>query len=147
LRKIDNVQQATPWCAHGKGIEKGIMLAKDAQRRMTFATGKPAQIVKGRECGRCSLCCKVVRIDEIGKPPGQWCKDCAPGRGCCKIYENRPEPCRHFLCMWLFTEDLGPDWFPATAKLVVSVEQSGKRIAVLLILRYRRAGANSPIIQ
>ncbi len=97
---------------------------------MTFASGLPARIIDGRECGRCSLCCKAVRVNEINKPPGQWCKHCAPGRGGCIIYATRPTPCRHFLCMWLVTEELGEDWFPASAKLVVSMEAGGKRISV-----------------
>ncbi|MES5484630.1 hypothetical protein QMZ05_17890 [Bradyrhizobium sp. INPA03-11B] len=97
---------------------------------MTFASGEAAQIAAGRACGKCSLCCKVVRVDKLAKPPGVWCKDCAPGKGGCKIYESRPEECQHFLYMWLYTEELGAEWYPATAKFVVAAEQQGNRIAV-----------------
>ncbi|MHC2241328.1 hypothetical protein [Bradyrhizobium elkanii] len=97
---------------------------------MTFASGEPARVVQGRTCGKCSLCCKVVRVDEIAKPAGMWCKDCAPGKGGCKIYDQRPSPCVHFLCQWLITKELGDEWFPAKAKLAVSLEGEGNRIAV-----------------
>jgi hypothetical protein len=86
-------------------------------------TGDVAQIVEGRSCGKCSLCCKVMQVKEIAKQPGSWCKDCAPGKGGCKIYQNRPAGCRDFLCGWLLTKELGPAWFPAAAKLVVQAEE------------------------
>lgn len=99
---------------------------------MSFASDRPVEIIEGRECGKCSLCCKLVGVDELAKPPGKWCKDCAPGKEGCKIYETRPKSCRDFLCLWRvrFFEELGPEWYPTTAKLVVSMEASGKRIAV-----------------
>ena len=97
---------------------------------MSFASGKTAEIVAGRECGKCSLCCKVIEIDEINKPPGAWCWDCAPGKGGCKIYETRPNSCRHFVCRWLLEPGLGDEWFPANAKLVVSLQYEGSRIAI-----------------
>jgi hypothetical protein len=86
---------------------------------MTLAGGEPASIIKGRACGECSLCCKVMRVDEIAKHPGTWCKDCAPGKGGCKIYATRPTACRDFLCSWLIQAELGPEWFPASAKLTL----------------------------
>ena len=82
---------------------------------MAPASEEPTEIVKGRECGKCSLCCKVMRVEEIAKLPGVWCKECAPGKGC-KIYATRPGPCRDFHCSWLIQAELGPEWFPATAK-------------------------------
>jgi hypothetical protein len=81
-----------------------------------------AEIVEGRNCGKCSLCCKVMGIAEIAKGPGVWCKHCAPGKGGCKIYEKRPASCRDFLCGWLVTKELGSEWYPTTAKLVISSE-------------------------
>jgi hypothetical protein len=65
-----------------------------------------------------------MRVEEIAKQPGVWCKDCAPGKGGCKIYESRPAACRDFLCCWLVLEELGPEWFPASAKLVLQSEQT-----------------------
>jgi hypothetical protein len=113
---------------------------------MTFASGKPAQVIDGRECGKCSMCCKVVSVDEIGKPPGVWCKECAPGKGGCKIYESRPEPCRHFLCAWLFTEDLGPEWYPANSKMY-RVKRAVDVSRFSSTPHIRRVGKKSPTIR
>ncbi|MEJ1159300.1 hypothetical protein [Prosthecomicrobium sp. N25] len=53
-----------------------------------------------RECGTCTLCCKVLGIRELEKPRGSWCPSCAKGRGC-TVYEARPTSCRDFECFWL----------------------------------------------
>jgi hypothetical protein len=87
-------------------------------------------ILAGRGCGACSLCCKLLRIDEFQKPEGQWCIHCAPGKGGCKIYNNRPNECREFYCAWLTVAELGPEWFPFRSKIVVYFEGDGNRIAL-----------------
>lgn len=73
-----------------------------------------------KQCGTCSLCCKVYRIDEIAKPAGQWCGHCKPGRGC-GIWGQHPAQCRAFACMWLSEAWLGPEWYPQTAKMVLTM--------------------------
>ena len=85
-------------------------------------------IVPGRSCGTCGLCCKVLRIDEVETPAGQWCKHCAPGKGC-KIHPTRPATCRNFYCMWLSQAGLGPEWKPEKSKIVLCLELNGQRIA------------------
>ena len=36
-----------------------------------------------RQCGDCSLCCKVLGIPELNKPKDAWCPQlCAAGTGC-----------------------------------------------------------------
>jgi hypothetical protein len=58
-----------------------------------------------RPCGDCRLCCKLVGIDELQKPPGRWCEHCNPKDGPgCRIYENRPRECATFKCA--YTEGL-----------------------------------------
>ncbi len=54
-----------------------------------------------RACGNCSLCCKLLAIPELEKPHGSWCQHCKPGAGRCTIYEQRPERCSTFRCLWL----------------------------------------------
>ncbi len=57
-------------------------------------------------CGICVLCCKLmgvkgeVRGVPINKPRAGWCQHCQIGVGC-KVYDDRPEPCRTFRCLWL----------------------------------------------
>lgn len=53
-----------------------------------------------RECGGCTMCCKVMHVPELEKPAGIWCPHCAVGEGC-GIYDERPKPCRDFECLWL----------------------------------------------
>lgn len=88
------------------------------------------EILPGRSCGTCSLCCKLLRIDELNKPEGQWCSHCAPGRAGCLIYERRPKECQGFYCAWLTAADVGPEWSPLTSKMVLYSEGDGNRIAV-----------------
>jgi Fe-S-cluster containining protein len=70
-----------------------------------------------RQCGDCSMCCKVPPIEELSKPAHQWCQHVKPGSGCA-IYEARPAVCRGFVCGWLVL-DMGPHWKPTKCKMVV----------------------------
>ena len=67
-------------------------------------------LTKGRTCGSCTACCKVLGVEELGKLEGQQCPHvCAGG---CSIYKKRPESCREFECLWLqglFEERDRPD--------------------------------------
>jgi hypothetical protein len=80
--------------------------------------------VLGRECGDCTLCCKVMAIEELAKPAGSWCRHCRPGRGCL-IYPDRPVECRTFSCLWLINEHLDPRWKPSRSKLVLTTSEDG----------------------
>lgn len=53
-----------------------------------------------RVCGGCTACCKTHEVTEIQKPIGQWCPDCAIGKKC-RVYANRPDSCKDFVCQWL----------------------------------------------
>lgn len=64
-----------------------------------------------RQCGDCTLCCKLMGIEELKKPANKWCELVQIGKGC-GDYENRPKSCRDFQCMWLqgqLPEDLKPN--------------------------------------
>ena len=82
-----------------------------------------------RQCGGCTLCCKVLAIRELGKPSGAWCPHCTPGTGC-KIYDTRPEECRTFSCGWLLDTELPEDWRPDRSKLVFYPAEGTRNIAV-----------------
>jgi hypothetical protein len=77
---------------------------------------------KERQCGGCTLCCKLLGVAELSKPPGKWCKHCEVGKGC-RIYgdPDRPEVCRGWYCGWRLLPFLGDDWYPAKSKIVVDV--------------------------
>ena len=61
----------------------------------------------GRQCGECSMCCKLLDIDEpdIKKLQNVWCQHCIPGKGC-GIYDNRPATCANFACQWLIDKSM-----------------------------------------
>ena len=74
--------------------------------------------VKGRTCGKCSMCCHLLDIPELSKPANRWCEYCKPGHGGCGVYETRPEVCEKFKCLWLegwLTQDY---WQPQKARMV-----------------------------
>jgi hypothetical protein len=86
--------------------------------------------VSGRTCGPCSLCCKLLRIEELDKPAGRWCPHCTAGRDGCKIYFTRPGSCRSFHCTWLINAELGAEWRPTTSKMVLYYNHAERRLAV-----------------
>lgn len=87
------------------------------------------QSLPGRACGTCTLCCKVMGVEELDKPRGTWCQHCVPGSGC-KVYAERPPSCRAFHCGYLTWKMLGEHWLPARSKMVVVLDSDGDRIAI-----------------
>lgn len=53
-----------------------------------------------RECGPCSLCCSVLRVDELKKLGGVRCPHQLDAGGC-GIHPSRPKICRAYRCLWL----------------------------------------------
>ncbi|MFO1185048.1 MAG: hypothetical protein U1E56_09700 [Bauldia sp.] len=84
-----------------------------------------------RDCGTCSLCCKLVGIEALDKPVGQWCPHAKPGRGCA-IYDRRPLECRDFSCLWLENDRLGEEWRPSRSKIVLYRIDDGRRLVAHL---------------
>ena len=80
-----------------------------------------------RTCGGCTLCCKVMAVEELAKPVSSWCPHCKPGRGCL-IYADRPAECRAFSCLWLVNERLDARWKPSRSKLVLTTSEDGIEI-------------------
>lgn len=81
-----------------------------------------------RSCGTCTLCCKVMRVATLHKPPGQWCQHCAASKGC-TIYETRPGECAAFSCVWLSTPSLGEEWLPAKSKIVLVYNERNNNLS------------------
>jgi hypothetical protein len=89
----------------------------------------PTPASTSRHCGSCTLCCKVLSVEQLSKPNGQWCAHCAQARGCA-IYPTRPDECRRFSCGYLLWPALGEHWRPARSKLVVALKPEGMEIIV-----------------
>ena len=86
-------------------------------------------LVPGRSCGTCSLCCKVYTIKELSKPAGRWCVHRVRGSGC-GIHPDRPRSCRDFFCSWLVDPNLGPEWKPEVCRFVLSADATHRAIMV-----------------
>lgn len=76
-----------------------------------------------RTCGACSLCCVVLRVDELEKLGGVPCRELrAPEQGGgCGIHATRPGICRAYRCLWLqggLEDDDRPDRLGAVLDLV-----------------------------
>ena len=80
-----------------------------------------------KTCGECTLCCKVMAIEELAKAAGSWCPHCKPGIGC-RIYADRPTECQTFNCLWLIDDRLDHRWKPIKSKLVLTTSQDGIEI-------------------
>lgn len=86
-------------------------------------------LVEGRSCDGCTMCCKLLSIDVLNKPRAVWCPHCDKKRGC-KIYDSRPEPCRAFYCGWRRIGDLDARWKPSQSKILINYETAHNRIAL-----------------
>ena len=76
-------------------------------------------LLPNRECGTCTVCCKVPTIDDpaLRKLPGVLCKNCTPEHRC-GIYETRPSDCRDFYCVWRMIP-LGDEWRPDRSEILI----------------------------
>ena len=75
----------------------------------------------GRQCGQCSLCCKVLRVIELEKPENVWCDHCLPGHGGCSIHPTRPQICRGYYCGWMLSKTVTDEWYPLKSHMVLSI--------------------------
>ena len=83
-----------------------------------------SRVAPGRACGTCTLCCKVIAVEDFEKAPGVWCRHCVRGKGC-GIYETRPIDCRTFFCEWMLTPSLGPEWKQERAMFALVIGDGG----------------------
>ncbi len=58
-------------------------------------------LVPGRDCGPCNVCCVALTIDDpqMQKVQGYRCRNTRPDHGCA-IYAQRPHTCSAFNCGW-----------------------------------------------
>ena len=59
----------------------------------------------------------MMAVPELYKPARSACTHCAIGAGC-KIYPDRPQSCRDFLCGWLMAPYMGPELKPEICHVV-----------------------------
>jgi hypothetical protein len=84
-----------------------------------------------RDCGECTLCCKLLGIESLDKPAGVWCAHCKPSRGC-GIYESRPQDCRNFICGYLLMPEVDERWKPSVCKFVLANGQDNTHMKIVV---------------
>jgi hypothetical protein len=98
-------------------------------------------MVAARECGSCSMCCKLMGVAEIKKPRGVMCTLHKRGKGCTvHKAEGMPKACDTFVCMWLGDKErmFGEDWRPDKLRLIWTTTAKEKVLAVWLHRRDKK---------
>lgn len=68
---------------------------------------------QARSCGGCNVCCTAMKVTPLNKPAGVACEH--ENEQGCGIYDERPQVCRVWYCMWVrdrgrvFAEHHRPD--------------------------------------
>lgn len=91
---------------------------------------RAAQI--GRQCGACSMCCFMLKVEDIDKPKNEWCSHCHPGKGC-SIYPDRPAACRTYTCAWLVNANIPDYWRPLESGMIVDFHMAEDGSAAMRI--------------
>lgn len=73
-----------------------------------------------RQCGGCTLCCKLTPVKELDKGANERCKHQRHGKGC-TIYAHRPKSCRVWNCQWLVDPDAGDLSRPDHSHYVIDI--------------------------
>jgi len=83
------------------------------------------ELVEGRDCGDCTVCCTFPTIDkpEIQKKSGLACKNCVGGG--CAIYDTRYPVCRGYYCAWRTVDIFDEGWRPDKSGVLPYVETEG----------------------
>jgi hypothetical protein len=90
---------------------------------VTVQTWQPGMFE--RPCGGCTMCCKVAAVPEIDKPASTWCRNCDKSKGC-KIYQQRPQACRDFYCLWKVMLDFPEELRPDRCKVIWQMTEDGR---------------------
>jgi len=77
--------------------------------------------IPGKECGPCTMCCKILVIEELEKDAGPLCKHCKVGKGC-KIYSKRPDTCREYECSWMTDRTMSPQLRPDKTGTILQID-------------------------
>ncbi len=121
-----------------------------------------------RSCGPCSLCCSVLRVDDLEKPAGMNCRHqlgvpagdpdeamiadgsqpspIGPVAGGCGIYHDRPSICRAYQCLWR-QGGLEDDERPDETGGIVDLETIGIGLRLGIRMRSIEAFDDSPKLQ
>ena len=76
-----------------------------------------------RSCDGCTLCCTVMEVRELEKPPFAPCAHVTVGG--CGVWSRHPGSCKAFACLWRGSDSLlPPDLFPADCGFMAALDTS-----------------------
>jgi hypothetical protein len=89
-------------------------------------TSVEPELVAGRTCGSCNVCCIALTIDdpELQKVQGHRCHNALPDNSCA-IYATRPQTCRTFFCGWRRLKWIRETLRPDTSGVLVRIQNEG----------------------
>ena len=92
----------------------------------TIAAKVAGDLVPGRTCGGCSVCCEFFAIDtvELQKAQDVLCPHCIRPAGC-GVYDSRPTICREWHCGWRQLSTLDWRWRPDRSGVLVEALNVG----------------------
>jgi hypothetical protein len=127
-------------------VPGGYAVTGDFAGAEAFIAARAAEL--GRKCGSCSLCCKLLDIEDedITKPAHTWCQHCRPGHGGCSIYRQRPLVCRAFACQWLIDGLFGDEWMPTRSKMVLRMKPGPEQMALFVYVDDPAVWRRSPYL-
>lgn len=75
-----------------------------------------------RQCGTCTLCCKLMPVEEIDKKANTRCKHQTFAKGC-KVYStpSMPSSCKMWNCRWIVSDDTADLPRPDRAHYVIDM--------------------------
>jgi Fe-S-cluster containining protein len=123
--------------AHDETLKQDPQKVEEISSRINAAAA-----AAGRQCGECTMCCKVMPIKELSKPAHQWCQHAKPGSGCA-IYQSRPAECRGFACSWLLLKEIGEHWKPTKSKMVLVHGRDHQRGSQMISVHTDRSYPNA----
>ena len=85
------------------------------------------QLLAGRECGECQVCCDLLNIDspEFQKMPQTPCAHLAGGGKGCAIHTTRYPACRAYHCAWRYMANFSEDWRPDRSGVLIDFQNDG----------------------
>jgi hypothetical protein len=93
------------------------------------------QQLPARLCGRCTVCCVVLRVDALAKAAHTPCRHI--GRRGCTHYQHRPEQCRVWHCLWQISQ-LPDVWRPDKSGVVLDVAETSVEIGPVTLPQHEQ---------
>lgn len=81
-----------------------------------------------KQCGSCTACCIAPELDALGKEMWQPCAHLNDGCVGCSIYEERPQACADYRCVWLDIEKLPDKFRPDRCGFMLRAQEAGIQV-------------------